>query len=149
MKKFIFLLVLSACVISCRKSDSPKEVADSFLQAWSKADFEEAKEYGTEESKKLLDMMNSFKTMSEDSSFSTEISYDITREKVEGDNATVYYKEEGSKGEQALNLIRVNGEWKVNMSKESINGAEGDGTIDIGATNTDTTTVDSADGEIN
>lgn len=132
--------------MACGKGNTPKAVADNFLKAWSKADFEEAKKYGTDDSKKLLDMMNSFKTMVEDTSFKRDMNYEIVREKVEGDNATVFYKEEGSNVESHLPLVKVNGEWKVNVSKESINGAEGDGTIDIGATNTDTTSIDTTGG---
>lgn len=132
------LMVVFLLFTSCKRSEKPKDVADHFLSAWSKGDFEEAKNYGTEDSKKLLDMMNNFKLMVEDSTFEKETKYKITREKIEGDNATVYYKEEGNSGESHLSLVKIYGEWKVNVSKESINGTEGDGTIDLGATNTDT-----------
>lgn len=147
MKKLLTFFVITGLIFTaCKKGDKPKDVADHFLSAWSKGDFEEAKNYGTEDSKKLLDMMNNFKMMVEDSTFKKEMKYEITREKIEGDNATVYYKEEGSNGESHLALVKVNGEWKVNVSKESINGTEGDGTIDIGATNTDTLSTDTTGG---
>jgi hypothetical protein len=143
MRKIFLLLSVVFIVFACGRGGTPKAVAENFLKAWMKGDFDEAKKYGTDDSKKLLDMMNNFKTIVEDSAMEKNTSFEILREKIEGDNATVYYKEEGSQAESHLPLIKLNGEWKVNVTKESINGTEGDGTIDIGATNTDTTAVDS------
>ena len=150
MKKLLLVFGMAVLVLTaCNKQNTPKAVADNFLKAWTSSDFEEAKKYGTEDSKKLLDMMNSFKSMVTDSSFNKEKEYKITKEKTEGDNATVYYKVAGNNVEEHLQLVKVNGEWKVNVSKESINGTEGNGTIDIGATNTDTTSADTISGGSN
>lgn len=139
MKKNRILLfaVAMAFMFACSSGDSPKAVAENFLTAWSKADFEDAKKFGTDDSKKLLDMMNSFKTMVDDSTLKHETPFEIIREKIEGDKAIIFYKEEGNPVESQLPLVKVNGKWKVNVTKESINGTEGNAAIDIGATNTD------------
>ena len=68
----------------------------------------------------------------------------IKDEKIEGDKATVTYTQSGEEGEQVLNLIRVEGKWKVAMSKDSMNGEEGT-SVDSGATSTDTTSIAPAD----
>ena len=78
-----------------------------------------------------------FQKMVQDSGQTAEVKYEIISEKIEGDNAVVMYKEEGKEGEIPLNLMRVDGKWKVNMTKESLNGAEGSDKMDVGATNTD------------
>ena len=103
----------------------------------SSQDFETAKKYGTEETSKLLDMMSGFKKMSADST-GKDLKFEITREKIENENATVYYKEEGKEGELELPMVKTDGKWKVLLSKESINNSEGVNMLDAGATNTDT-----------
>jgi hypothetical protein len=80
--------------------------------------------------------MNGFTKMSADST-SKDLKFEITREKIDGENATVYYKEEGREGELQLPMVKLDGKWKVLLSKESINNTEGSN-MDIGATSTDT-----------
>jgi ABC-type oligopeptide transport system substrate-binding subunit len=130
-------LILSIAIlfVACGGNDSPRSVGEKFLKAMSSQDFETAKKYGTEETEKLLDMMSGFTKMSNDS-VAKEMKFEITREKVTGDNATVFYKEDGREGELQLPMVKVDGKWKVLLSKESINSS--DASMDIGATNTDT-----------
>jgi hypothetical protein len=141
MKKIIastsILLSVLVFLFACRNTDTPKSIAEKFLKSMSTEDFETAKKYGTEETEKLLDMMAGFKKMSADSA-KHEMKFEITREKVEGENATVYYKEEGKSGELQLPMVKIDGKWKVLLTKESINSSEGVNAMDAGATNTDT-----------
>jgi hypothetical protein len=134
----ITLVIASFLLWNCGGKDSPRSVADKFLKAMSTQDFETAKKYGTEETTKLLDMLNGFTKMSPDS-VSKDMKFEITREKVNGDNATIFYKEDGREGELQLPMVKVDGKWKVLLSKESINSGEGASSMDIGATSTDTT----------
>ena len=138
MKK-ISLFVTTICLIlaSCGGGDSPKAVAENFLKALNKMDYETAKKYGSEDTGKLLDMMSGFAKMMPDSA-KKERSFEMKDEKIEGDKATVTYTESGEEGLQSLNLVKVDGKWKVAMSKDSMNN-EPDSTIDSGATSTDTT----------
>ncbi|MFN8143085.1 MAG: DUF4878 domain-containing protein [Bacteroidia bacterium] len=137
--KITSVLAISVFILffSCGKGDSPRAVADSFLKAFHEQDFEAAKKYGTEDTRKLMETMAGFSKMVQDSGQTAEVKYEIISEKIEGDNAVVMYKEEGKEGEIPLNLMRVDGKWKVNMTKESLNGAEGSDKMDVGATNTD------------
>ena len=127
---------LLAFFIACGGNDTPKSVAENFLKAMNKMDYETAKKYGTADTGKLLEMISGFAKMMPDSA-KQEKNFEIKDEKVEGDKATVTYAESGEEGIQTLNLVKVDGKWKVAMSKDSMNGEEG-GSVDSGATTTDT-----------
>ena len=131
------LLFIAISIAACGGKDTPRSLAEKFLKAMSIEDYETAKKYGTEETEKLLDMMSGFKKMSADST-GKNLKFEILREKIDGDNAIIYYKEEGKDGELQLPVVKVEGKWKVLLSKESINSSEGVNTIESGATNTDT-----------
>ncbi len=131
------LLPVIVFIFACTGNDTPGSVAEKFLKAMSSQDFETAKKYGTEETEKLLDMMSGFKKMSADST-GKNLKFEIIREKIEGENAIIYYKEEGKEGELQLPMVKADGKWKVLLSKESINNSEGVNSLDGGATNTDT-----------
>ncbi len=134
--KQIATAVLVSFMVACGGSDTPKSVAGNFLKALNKMDYETAKKYGSQDTGKLLDMMSGFAKAMPDSS-KQEKSFEIKNEKIDGDKATVIYKESGEEGDQTLNLVKVEGKWKVAMSKDSITG----GATDSGATTTDTTSV--------
>jgi len=119
----VFALFFSGC-----NSNGPKPVAENFLKAMNQMDFDKAKTYGTEDTGKLLDMMSGFAKMIPDSSKKKQSKFEITGEKIDGDKATVTYREEGKEGEQTVPLIKVDGKWKVAMSKDSMNAAEGEST---------------------
>lgn len=131
--------IVVAFLVACSGGDSPKGVAKNFLKAYSKADFEGAKKYGTEETGKLLDMLSGFSKMMPDTVKNKEVETDITSEKIDGDKATVTYKEDGKDVGQTLNLVKVDGKWKVAMSKDNMNGSAN--SIESGGTTTDTTAV--------
>src|SRR5262245_2831317 len=117
--RFFFLFVFSL-LISCMGSDKPKSVAEQFLQVMNKFDFETAKKYGTEDTGKLLDMMSGFSKMMSDSARKEE-KYEMLNESIDGDRATVSYRVEGREETEKLDLVKVNGKWKVAMSKDSMN----------------------------
>lgn len=121
-------------ISSCGRNDNPRSVAEKYFNAINAQEFEAAREYGTQETVNLLNMLIAFKKMSVDSTFQ-EVKYEILREKITGENAIVYYKEEGKKGELKLPMIKEDGKWKVIQTKESINNS--DPSMDIGATNLD------------
>ena len=132
----VFTMLLLAC-----SGNSPKSVATHFLKAMYKSDFEEAKKYGTEETAKMLDMLSGFAKMMPDSA-KKDVKTEIVSEKVEGDKATYTYKEEGKNEEQTIHLVKIDGKWKVAMSKDDMNSGTGDqNTMDSGGTTTDTTSV--------
>lgn len=140
MKTHLKQVATAALVVwmtACGGSETPTSVADNFLKALNKMDYETAKKYGSEDTGKLLDMMSGFAKMMPDSA-KKEKSFEIKNEKVDGNKATVTYTESGEEGEQTLNLVKVDGKWKVAMSKDSMNG---ESSSDSGATTTDTSST--------
>lgn len=125
-------------LVACSGGDTPKSVAGNFLKSMNKMDFDGAKKYGTDETGKFLDMMSGLAKMMPDSS-KKEVKTEITSEKIDGDKATVTYKEEGKDGDQTLNLAKVDGKWKVVMSKDNMSGGAAGNNMDAGATSMDTT----------
>jgi hypothetical protein len=132
--KIIILTSIIGLFSSCGRNDNPRSVAEKYFNAINAQEFEAAREYGTQETVNLLNMMIAFKKMSADSTFQ-EIKFEILREKITGENAIVFYKEEGKEGELKLPMIKEDGKWKVIQTKESINNS--DPSMDIGATNLD------------
>lgn len=136
--KYLLSSILVLVIVSCGGGDTPKSVAENFLKSLNKMDYETAKKYGSEDTGKLLDMMSGFSKLMPDSA-RQERSFEMKEEKINGDKATVTYTASGEEGEQSLNLIKIDGKWKVAMSKDSMNDGESS-SMDSGATTTDTST---------
>ena len=135
MKKIVLSFVALAftiiTLIGCGGSKSdPKAVATNFLNARNSLDFETAKKLSTPETGKLLEMLASFSGMMPDSmkNEAKKIKVSIKDIKEEGDNATVTYSESAKPGDQTIKLVKKDGKWLVNMSKEDMGagGEEGD-----------------------
>jgi hypothetical protein len=118
---FGFTIVLASFVIEGEKG-SPNEVAKAFLTAMNKADYEAAKKLGTDDTKKLLDMTATFAAMMPDSikklSAAKKVET-IGEPKIEGDKATVSYKESDSPEQKSLSLVKKEGKWLVQQSKDN------------------------------
>ena len=137
--KYLLSSILVLVIVSCGGGDTPKSVAENFLKALNKMDYETAKKYGSEDTGKLLDMMSGFSKLMPDSA-KQDRSFEMKDEKINGDKATVLYTASGEEGEQSLNLVKIDGKWKVAMSKDSMNDEESS-SMDTGATSTDTSTA--------
>lgn len=126
MKNTIKLLggALVAAVIlftSCGGSgDSPKAVAQKFITALEDKKWDDAAALGTEDTKKAVQMLQSFASMMPQDAKKKE--YEFGEEKVDGDKATVSYKEKGTDKEQTVNLVKQDGKWLVSMSKDEMSG---------------------------
>ena len=120
-----FLIV--GFLVACAGSDTPKSVVEKFLKATGEYNFAEAKKYCTEETGKMMDMMESMMKMAPDSAKKEHPKFTLGEEKMDGDNATVGYKEEGKEGDQNLTLKKVSGKWLVSISKEGMMGGGANG----------------------
>lgn len=108
-------------LVSCKSKSNPKDVATNFLNALVKLDYEGAKKYGTPETGKMMDMLSSFSGMMPDSikSKAKETKVEIKGYKEDGDNCEVSYMNSDKPDVvQTLNLIKVDGKWLVNASKD-------------------------------
>lgn len=128
MKQRIILLAIvistsfTLTMTSCRRGDSPREVAETFLQYFGTNDYEHAKDFGTDETDRLMDMFIGLNKMSSPDSLPEEVKFEIISDKVEGDLATVKYRIAGTQDEpQDLHLVREDGKWLVSMSKSQFN----------------------------
>lgn len=132
------ILIVGLFLFSCSREDSPREVAETFLGYIGNNDFERAKDLGTEETDRLMDMLSGFKKMVSDSTEMEEHNYSIVSEKIEG-NVAVYTYEDKNKGPEAglesLTLVKEDGKWKVAMNKENYNEGVSE-SLEVGATNT-------------
>ena len=126
MKKYIFgfFLLSSVLLYSCQKADSPKVVAEKFLNAMSERNYVEAGKYATKETKKLLKQLQRIDELSGPSDDLKPDKISIVSEEIQGHKAVVYFKEEGNDLEQKVTLKKVeeggNAEWQSALKKEEI-----------------------------
>lgn len=113
------ICLLAISITSC-SNNSPKASADKFLTSLYHMEYAKAKEVATDDTKKLLDMMEQFSSVLPDSSKQSakKIKVDIKDVKEEGDKATVTYVTSESPNEQKLDMIKQNGKWLVQWSKQ-------------------------------
>lgn len=116
------LIVLGLCsliLVSCN-SNTPKGVADRWLNSFYHMDYKEAKKYSTQETQDNLSMLENFATMVADSQKQNaqKIKIDIKDVKEEGDNATVNYTISEDKATKSISLKKIDGKWLVHYSKQ-------------------------------
>jgi hypothetical protein len=130
MKK-VFLglaaLLMIVGMVGC-SSNSPKPVAEKFLTSFWHMDYKEAKKYATQDTKDMLDMLEQLSTTMPDSDkvHARNIKVDVKDVKEEGDKAVVTFVTSDIKDEKQLNLVKQDGQWLVNLTKnDNIGGEEG------------------------
>lgn len=122
-----FLLFFLLITVSCSKPESPRPVAEKFLNAMNERDFEEAALYSTEETQKLLKQLQRIREIQDTDVFAAPGSFEILSEDIQGDKAVVYFRENNSELEQKISLMKVKNpgdpgkeEWKVSLRKEEL-----------------------------
>jgi ketosteroid isomerase-like protein len=122
MKKLMsigFVLLFSFFMVSCGgSSDNPQDVAKDFMKALADKDYDKAKDLGTENTVMMIGMIESMAGMATEGEEQEmgELVWGDTE--IDGDSAICYYTEEGKEGQQQVDLIKVDGDWKVDMKKE-------------------------------
>lgn len=110
---------------SCSEEKEPVRVAKKFVELTNKGEFEEAKKYCDESTAALLDVAKKLVKMTKEEIEAKDGDIEIVSSEIneEGDKATVKYKEPGE-GEddmvKHLDLIKIDGEWKVTIDKENM-----------------------------
>ena len=122
MKKLMsigFVLLFSFFMVSCGgSSDNPQDVAIEFMDALGDQDYDKAKDLGTENTIMMIGMIESMASMApegEESEEMGEITWGETE--IDGENAICFYSTE-DKADQQVDLVKVDGDWKVDMKKE-------------------------------
>lgn len=132
-KTFMLLAFVSfGFLASCSNDSNPEAVAEKFLNHVNKGEFAEAKEYCDEQTAQLIGMMESMVAGKKDEMKKLDAKVEIISSEVKDDKATVKYKTTSAKeptaAEQTLQLVKVDGKWKVTIDKENANkegGAKG------------------------
>ena len=96
-------------LISC--GDSPQSVAKHFTENLAKGKISEAKKYATEPTGEMLDFASKIGAMPVNPDFT----FVYVERTVEGDKATVVYRESVDGPDERISLVKIDGKWKVHM----------------------------------
>lgn len=131
------VLLLWGCMFlfsSCKQvKDEPKSVAQFFVEAIVKEDFEEASKYATKDSQSALEMLKSAKEAYK--RFGKEEEFDIAREfkgkkieysepQIQGEDRAIVNVLADGKEKLPLILVRENDSWKIAFDKATIMDTE-------------------------
>lgn len=116
-------VVISFSLFSCSGGNGPEGVTEKFVELTGKGEFGEAKELCTEKTAALLAMAEGFAgdKKEEIKEKNKDIKVEIISSEVKDDKATVKYKVTGGENEgqeSQLDLVKVDGDWKVDINKE-------------------------------
>ncbi|SDD92537.1 DUF4878 domain-containing protein [Riemerella columbipharyngis] len=129
MKKVLSLLFVAFAMISLIScsSDKPEDAAKNFFENMNSGNFTEAKKYCDKTTGQMLDMVITMsggeekikEKLKEEKKKKEEFIFVKTELKGKNkDEAVVYYKTTANAKESTLQLKKIDGEWKVSMSKE-------------------------------
>jgi hypothetical protein len=125
LKSISFLFLLATVFFSCSsETETPQKVAAQFLQAMENRNYEEAMTYSTRSTQKLLTQLKRLEELTGENDAVKPNKVTIVSEDIQGDKATVYFKEEGNDLQQRISLKRTVEEnkkvWKVDLLKEEL-----------------------------
>jgi hypothetical protein len=122
LAKLLPVLIITFLFAACKPTaKTPTAVTTDFFAALSAGDFSKAKTMVTDDAKESIDnlqMLAADKVKGK--------KYTVTKEEINGDNATVTYKEEGKDGEKTMKLKKVKDDWKVAFDKNEFTGTTDD-----------------------
>ena len=114
MKKKLLFLLLILFWMACNPN-SPRAVAEEFLERVSNGEFRSARSLGTESTIGFLNIAEAL-AKSTDSLPGEPVKYHIRRMEVGRDTAWCHYT--WGEEEEVLRLVHVNGRWLVDIGKE-------------------------------
>lgn len=129
IKLVAVLALLSISLFSCSGS-GPEATAKQFVTLTSQGDLAEAKKLCTAETASLLAMAEGFMAKEKDKlkEQNKNIAVEVISTEITDDKAKVKYKITGAKDatkeEQEIDLVKIDGDWKVNINKEGMGGAK-------------------------
>ncbi|MDY6121831.1 MAG: DUF4878 domain-containing protein [Porphyromonas sp.] len=124
--KIYFVLIVVACLslstLGCKQNtseaDKAREVAKNFIENVYKGHYEEAKAYGTEGAKKIVDLAAALKAMNDSVSKikGNDYKFQIVEDSIgENDGWIGFIEEDGDTS--LLLMTRVNDKWLVDYKK--------------------------------
>jgi hypothetical protein len=114
------LLLAGIMMVSCNKG-GPKDVATKWLTSFNQMDYETAKKYSTDDTKKFLSELDELYKILPDSSKKEMKNVTVTVKDVkeDGDKAVATFTTSLDPGkDQQLSLVKQGGKWLVQFSKD-------------------------------
>lgn len=118
MKKFIFLTCMITLLVSaCTNVPKPEAIVPIFIDAMNSQDFETARKHATESTLGLIDFLDQMAKLANEQGAAFADSKPVSNVKcnVEGTTATCTFCCIDDRGESDIELLLVDGEWKVNI----------------------------------
>ncbi len=120
----LFAFILVGMIACGADTSSPEAAVKGFTEAMGAGDFKKAADFGTEDTKELLKMLEGLKNMGggELPEMGDDVNIDKVDCEIDGDEGTctVCCDEDGNPGE-SLKVKKVDGKWLVHISKEDAN----------------------------
>lgn len=121
MNSKILFFSVSICIlfaISSCKTNTPKAVAESFLLNVAKGNLDEAKKYADQNTQELLEQASDLSSLPDSvKDVGKNLKINIQSVKENGDKAVVTYTTSKLDQSQIISLIKIDGEWKVQLDK--------------------------------
>ncbi len=108
MKRIFVVLALSLFLFSC--SSGPENAVKNFTENIAKGKVDKAKEYATESTGKMLDMLSGFGAIPIEPNFKFEMIKDSI---VENRAWVTFINQDGE--EDTVEVVKIDGEWLVHM----------------------------------
>lgn len=141
MKRYLLAAAVALIAIQGCKSDSPKGVAEKYLNSFYKTQYEEAKEFATPETQNILDIFVQFSSMMTEAEKAEAAKISVSIKEVKDINdstAEVTYTTTNIPSPQRLTLVKrsitdaetqeTNSKWLVKWTKEDMSAMELGGT---------------------
>jgi hypothetical protein len=106
-----FSLALIFLLAAC--SPSPQNTAKDFAENLARGKVSEAKKHATDQTGQLLDMASSMGGITIEPDFK----FILVEKSIEGNRAVVRYRNGKNGTVEKLDLVKIDGQWKVNVSK--------------------------------
>lgn len=113
MNKPIFILLATLLFLAACSgtANSPKGVAERFLNFVSKGEYEKAKELGTASTAMYLD----FSRQMMPENFDKKFEFKILRDSIVDDHAWVFFYDGRTEKEELLDMVKIDKQWKVDL----------------------------------
>jgi hypothetical protein len=128
----VISLVLAMFFSACDKGPKPEEVTKLFLDSMNKQDFETARKHCTERTLKLVDFLSGIAEMAkqEGSAFADAEPVSNVKCTVTGETAKCTFCCVEERGESDIELVKVEGVWKVDIAFEGFGEENFDSLLD-------------------
>lgn len=118
---FMFAIIT---IGACNIGNTPSKSASVFLNAFNEKNYEEARNYATPETIKLIDLMENLSKMSTSIDSVKHSKIEVVDEKIDGETAVVTFREEGSSESETVNLKKLDGKWLVHITKTDMSAKD-------------------------